>query len=502
VRAFSKCTSRAALVAVWLLAANLALAQASKATKAPREDLTIDPQTIMQPWTGDLDQMVERRIVRVLVVPSKTYYFNDKGRQRGATYDAFQLVEKELETELKREKKSKRKHLKVQFFFIPVGRDEIFSALVAGKGDIAAANLTITERREALVDFSAPHTTGVSQVVLTGPASPAISTLEDLAGKEVFVRKSTSYYEHLVELNERFAAEKRPRIKLKEAPDDLETEDMIEMLNAGLAPMIVTDKHLADFWKKVYPKITVHDTIAVNTGGEIAWAIRENSPQLKGFLDRTIASFTSGHLADERKEILARYFQRLGHVKNAASDAERKKFLATVDLFRKYGDRYDVDSLLMAAQGYQESRLNQQARSAVGAIGVMQVMPATGKELNVGDITQTEPNIHAGVKYMRFMVDRYYGNEPMTKLDKVLFAFAAYNCGPGRVAQLRKEAAKRGLDPNVWFHNVEYVAEEKIGHETVTYVGNIYKYYVAYQLIEDSLRDRQEAIDSLKKVSR
>jgi len=118
-----KCTLRTALVAVWLLAASLALAQASKATKAPREDLTIDPQTIMQPWTGDLDQMVERRIVRVLVVPSKTYYFNDKGRQRGATYDAFQLVEKELETELKREKKSKRKHLKVQFFFIPVGRD-------------------------------------------------------------------------------------------------------------------------------------------------------------------------------------------------------------------------------------------------------------------------------------------------------------------------------------------------------------------------------------------
>jgi len=493
---------RTALASALLLWAALSWAQATKAAKAPRDDLTIDPYTIMQPWTGDLDGMVERRVVRVLVVPSKTFYFNDKGRQRGVTYDSFQLVEQELEKELKRDKKLKRKHLKVQFFFVPVGRDEIFSALVAGKGDIAAANLTITERREAVVDFSAPHTTDVSQVVLTGPASPAISTLEDLAGKEVFVRKSTSNYEHLVELNERFAAEKRPPIKLKEAPDDLETEDLIEMLNAGLVPLLVVDKYLADFWKKVFPKITVHDTIAVHTGGEIAWAIRENSPQLKAFLDRAIATMRSGHLADERQVILARYFKRYSHVKNAAADAERKKFLALVDLFRKYGDRYDVDWMLMAAQGYQESRLNQEARSPVGAIGVMQVMPATGKDLNVGDITQVEANVHAGVKYMRFMVDRFYENEPMTRLDKVLFAFAAYNCGPGRVAQLRKEAAKRGLDPNVWFHNVEYIAEEKIGHETVTYVGNIYKYYVAYHLIEESLEERKEALDSLKNGSK
>jgi membrane-bound lytic murein transglycosylase MltF len=493
---------RTALAAAMLLSGPLSWAQATKVARPPREDLTIDPQSVMQAWTGDLDQMVERRIVRVLVVPSKTFYFNDKGRQRGATYDTFQLVEKELEKELKRDKKSKRKHLKVQFFFVPVGRDEIFSALVAGKGDIAAANLTTTPQRQALVDFSAPHTTDVSEIVLTGPASPAVTTLEDLAGKEVFVRKSTSYYEHLVELNKRFAAEKRPLIKLKEAPDDLETEDLIEMLNAGLVPILVVDKHLADFWKKVFPKITVHDAIAVNTGGEIAWAIRENSPQLKAFLDRTIATMKSGHLTDERQEILARYFKRFGHVKNAATDAERKKFLAVVELFRKYGDRYDVDWMLMAAQGYQESRLNQEARSPVGAIGVMQVMPATGQDMNVGDITQADANIHAGVKYMRFMVDRYYEREPMTKLDKVLFAFAAYNCGPGRVAQLRKEAAKRGLDPNVWFHNVEYIAEEKIGHETVTYVGNIYKYYVAYHLIEESLEDRQKALDSLKNGSK
>jgi membrane-bound lytic murein transglycosylase MltF len=491
-------TVRTALTSLSLLAAVPVFAQAPQAPKAPREDLTIDPKTIMQSWEGDLDQMVQRRIVRVLVVPSKTFYFNDKGTQRGITYDAFQLVEQELQKQTDQDKKLKRKHLKVKLFYVPVSRDQILTALAEGKGDIAAANLTITPSREAMVDFTQPLLSDAREVVLTGPASPTLSTLDDLTGKAVFVRKSSSYYEHLVALNTRFAAEQKPLIKLQEAPEELEDEDLIEMLNAGLVSILVVDQHIADFWKKVFTKIVVHDTMAVHTGGQIAWAIRKDSPQLKAFLDSVVVAATSGRLQKQREQVLARYLKRLTYVKNAASDAERKKFLSVVELFHKYGDRYDVDWLLVAAQGYQESKLDQQARSHVGAIGVMQVMPATGKDLNVGDITEVDPNIHAGVKYMRFMIDRYYENEPMTQLDKALFTFASYNAGPRRVAQLRKEAAKRGYDPNVWFHNVEYIAEERIGNETVTYVSNIFKYYVTYRLIAETLEKRREAIENLK----
>ena len=254
------------------------------------------------------------------------------------------------------------------------------------------------------------------------------------------------------------------------------------MLNAGLVSILVVDKHKADLWTRVFPKVKAHDAIAVRTGGDIAWAVRKASPELKAFLDGVATAATSGNLAKERERIFTRYLKTLVYVKNAASAEERRKFLALIDYFRKYGDRYDVDWLLMAAQGYQESALNQDARSHVGAVGVMQLMPATGKELNVGDIAQAEANIHAGVKYMRYMIDQYYEKEPMTKLDKALFAFASYNAGAGRVSGLRREAAKRGLDPNVWFHNVEYVAADKVGQETVTYVSNIYKYYIAYRL--------------------
>jgi membrane-bound lytic murein transglycosylase MltF len=459
-----------------------------------RQQLTIAPDS-SKPWTGDLDGMIERRAIRVLTTYSKTFYFLDNGVQRGATYDFLRLFEDDLNKKLVAKKKA-QKHLKVRVVFIPVARDKLLPALAEGKGDIAAANLTVTPERQQLVDFSAPVYPGVSEVVVSGPASPAVASVDDLAGKVVFVRPSSSYHESLTALNRRFAAEKRPLVTLKEAPETLEDEDLIEMVNAGLIPLIVVDRHKADFWKQVFPKITVHDQVAVRTGANVAMAIRKGSPQLKAALDTFISSYGKGSTAGN--VILAKYFKSTKYVKDAASEAERRKFVALIKHFQKYGEQYDVDWLLMAAQGYQESQLDQSARSKVGAIGVMQVMPATAKDLKVGDITQAEANIHAGVKYMRWMIDQYYGKEPMTPLDKALFAFASYNAGAGRISQLRKEAGKRGIDPNVWFRNVEYVAAEKIGAETVTYVANIYKYYIAYRLIVEGMAQKQEAVEQLK----
>jgi membrane-bound lytic murein transglycosylase MltF len=234
----------------------------------------------------------------------------------------------------------------------------------------------------------------------------------------------------------------------------------------------------------------VHDRVALRTGGDLAVAIRKNSPQfakeLNAFIAKNGLNSAMGNVLNQR------YLQNTKYVKNAASEAERKKFLALIDLFRKYGEKYEFDYLMMAAQGYQESRLDQNAKSAVGAIGVMQVMPETGAEQKVGDIRQVDPNIHAGVKYMRFIRNSFFEKEPMDDVNKALFTFAAYNAGPGRVRQLRREAQQRGLNPNIWFGNVERIASERIGRETCTYVSNIYKYYVAYRLMAAE-RERKKA---------
>jgi membrane-bound lytic murein transglycosylase MltF len=370
---------------------------------------------------------------------------------------------------------------------------------VDGKVDVVLMPLTVTPERQQLVDFTNPTRTGVDEVVVTGPGAPPIASVDDLAGQEVFVRKTSSYYPSLLALNERLGAAGKPPVAIRAAPENLETEDLLEMVNAGLIRITVVDNYLAEFWKQVFPDLTVHDTVAVRTGGTLAVAIRKNSPQLAAGLNAIIDKYGLGTVFGNMMQ--KRYLQSTKYVRNATSEAERRKFLELVELFEKYGDQYQLDYLLMAAQGFQESGLDQGVKSPVGAIGVMQVMPATGQELQVGDIRQLDSNIHAGVKYVRFIIDEYYKDEPMDDLDKGLFAFASYNAGPGRIRQLRREAEKRGLDPNVWFGNVEQIASERIGRETVTYVSNIYKYYVAYRLLLEEQERRAATKQGLQSGS-
>jgi len=286
-------------------------------------------------------------------------------------------------------------------------------------------------------------------------------------------------------------------VKVRLAPETLEDEDVLEMVNAGLAPVTIVDDVVAGFWKRIFTRLTLHPEVAVRTGGEIAWMIRKRSPQLKAELNAMLAHYPGGSW--QRGELLTKYLVNTRWAKAATSGEGRTRYDRMVKLFKKYGDRYEMDYLLIMALGYQESELNQNARSRVGAIGVMQLMPATGKDMGVGDITELDPNIHAGVKFLRAMMNEQYAHEPMDRLNKGLFTFAAYNAGPGRIDQLRKLAAWRGLNPNVWFDNVELIAAEKIGRETVTYVSNIYKYYLAYQVLAEASAERERTKEAVQK---
>jgi membrane-bound lytic murein transglycosylase MltF len=441
-----------------------------------------------KPFTGDFDAMVKRRLIRVGVTFNRTFYFVDNGAQRGLSYEYMNLYEDQLN------KRLKTGNLKVHVVMIPMPRDGLLPALRAGKIDLVQAQLTVTPARQQLVDFTEPTRRNIDEVVVTAPGEAPLTSADDLSGREVVVRKTSSYYESLLELNKRLHVAGKKPVVIEPASESLEDDDLLEMVNAGLIPAIVVDNYLAEFWQKVFTDMTVHGDVALRTGGNLAVAIRKKSPQLaaelNGFIAKQGLDSSIGAILNKR------YLQSTKYVKSATSQAERQKFLDLVALFRRYGDRYKFDYLLMAAQGYQESRLDQNAKSPVGAIGVMQLMPETGKEQKVGDVTKLEPNIHAGVKYMRSIRSSFFENEPMDDLNKGLFTFAAYNCGPGRVRQLRAEAKKRGLSPNVWFGNVERVASERIGRETVTYVSNIYKYYVAYKLLQAEAARKKAAVSA------
>jgi membrane-bound lytic murein transglycosylase MltF len=439
-------------------------------------------------WTGDLDGMKERKRIRILVPFSKTFYFVDKGgRQSGMTYDAGTEFGAWLN------KRIKTKNIKVSIVFIPVARDKLLPGLAEGIGDIAAGNLTITDTRSKIADFGRPLVTGVREILVTGPGAPKIDALGDLSGQEVFARPSSSYWEHLEGLNRNLVAEGKAPMTLTKLDEELEDEDVMDMVNAGLLPWAVVDEHKANLWSPLYISMVLRRDLVIHEGGEIAWAFRKNSPLLQKMVDEFSETHKFGTLFGNI--LKKRYTGAQSPAKRATSKEDMQTFERLVTLFRTYGQQYKFDALMIAAQGYQESKLNQAARSSRGAVGVMQLLPSTAADPAIG-ITgiaeDPDKNVHAGVKYMRMLVDKYLNDPALDEKNRTLMAFAAYNAGPGNLRKFRAVAVKSGLDPNVWFGNVEHGAASVVGRETVDYVANIYVYYVAYRLAveRDAMRKK------------
>ena len=440
----------------------------------------------VMPHLGDLEAMVERRIIRVLTVYGPGRYFLEEGPQGSVQEYANKLqkvVNKAYQTGL----------LTVQVAVIPVSRDQLFPALEAGYGDIVMAGTTITESREAAVDFTNPVSKPLKEILITGPNAPPINRLEDLSGKTVYVRLSSSYAESVRRLSERLTEQGKAGVRIEAIDESLEDEDLIEMVDAGLLPWAVVDSYKPQMWREVFTRVSVREDLVLREGARLAWAIRQGSPRLKQFLNNFLNDNREGTLFGNI--IRNRYIRDFDWAENAAGAEELSRYRALSTLFRKYGTDYGMDPTLLAAQGFQESRLDQSVRSHVGAIGVMQLLPSTAEDKNVAipNIHELEPNIEAGAKYMAFLKGRYFSGPELDELNGSLLALASYNAGPGRIRRLRRVAEERGYDPNKWFDNVEVIVAEQIGRETVQYVGNIFKYYLTYRWINTADAERAAA---------
>lgn len=439
--------------------------------------------------TGDLDGMIERRTIRALVVPNRIGYFLDDRQQRGAAYEALAEFERVLNRRLG------RRTLRVHVVIIPVSRDQLVPALVAGRGDIAAANLTITPGRRSVVDFTVPWIESVREVVITGPGEPPVRSVEDLAGRTLYVRASSSYRESLEAINHALRPPWLP-VTVEYVDEVLETDDILELVSAGIFPLTVADDYLARIWTQFFPGLQLQP-LALREQGEIAWAVRKDSPRLRQELDTFIRTRKQGTLFGN--VLIKRYMEGEQPLRNARAAESTERLRSMTEVFKRYGARYGFDWLMLAAQAYQESGLDQSVRSRRGAVGVMQILPSTARNPPVGirDISNVENNIHAGVKYLHAMRERYFADEGIADVDRLLFSFAAYNSGPTRITRLREQAGSEGLDPDVWFDNVEIVAAKRIGRETVSYVRNIYKYYVSFKLLERQGELRRQARERL-----
>ena len=448
----------------------------------------VPPPRLIERHVIDLGAMKERRIVRVLVPYSKTIYFIDKGRQFGTAVE-FGLA---LEKYLNADRKKQIDHIHI--VFVPTSRDRLLNALNEGLGDIVMANLTITDERLKAVDFTDPLYANAEEVLVAASDAPAISDIAGLSGQHVAVRASSSYHDHLIDRNKAFAAAGKPEMTIDAMDESLEDEDLMEMVNAGLLPFTIVDRYKADIWSHVFTDMKVRNDVILSSEGKIAWAVRKDSPALKTALN---AFVTTHKIGTTFGNILKNsYYKQDKIIKRAYAPADAERFRTLIAIFRKYGGSYSFDYLMLMAQGYQESQLDQSRRSPRGAVGIMQLLPSTAKDKVIGISgidKDPDRNVEAGAKYLRHLVDTYIGGEGITPKDRQLFAFAAYNAGPGNLRKFREKAKAMGLDPNIWFGNVENAASEIVGRETVQYVGNIYKYYVAYSLLVARMAEHGEA---------
>jgi membrane-bound lytic murein transglycosylase MltF len=428
-------------------------------------------------WTGDLDGMVKRREIRALVAYSKTAFFYDRGRPEGITYEAL----RDFQTWLNEHFKTGNLPIVVTFF--PVGYEHLEEYLNNGTGDLIAVPVADTPEREQKVRFTVPIVTGAREVVVTGSGSSPLTNLDDLSGKTVYVNPLTVYGASLDRLNNSLKAQGKKPVIVRPADANLGDEDLLEMVNAGLIPATVTIDMRARFWATVLPGLRVCSLCTLSAKENLAWAVRKDSPELQRSLNEFVESRKEGTAFGNT--LIRRYLRNTQWVKNATSDEEKRKFKTYVALFRKYGAEYNFDYLMLIALSYQESGLDQERTNPTGATGLMQVIPrdAAASPIHIEDVRLAEQNVHAGTKMLRYIEDTYFPNQNIDPLNKTLLTFASYNAGPSRIAELRRETQREGLNPNVWFGNVEMVVARNVGQQTVRYVSNIYKYYVCYKLV-------------------
>jgi membrane-bound lytic murein transglycosylase MltF len=457
------------------------LSDTSAVVVADTTEFTFNPENewlgLGVPQFGDLDSIVARRRVRALVPYTHLYYYIDGMKRKGVAFEVLNLFEQSLNKQLRL-----KPHM-VQIIFIPVSRTQVIPLLRDGYADLAYAGMTITEERKEKVDFSMPTITGLREIVVGGPASPKLHSLADLAGQELYVHEGSSYESAALKLSDSLKMRGLPPIIIRHVDPYLETEDMLEMVNSGFIPFTATVEDIARLWSNVMDSLVLFDQFPLATDVDYGWVFRKDSPKLKKAADRFIVKNAKGTMMGNMMyQKYAQNVKLLGHVQQKTV-AQVKALNKT---FQKYADKYHLDRMLLIAQGYQESQLNQKLKSHAGAVGIMQVKPSTaaGSPIYIKNINNVDNNVHAGVKYMRHIIDDYYGDPAIDTLNRHLLALAAYNAGPGRLSQLRRMAKKKGLDPNRWFNNVEVIAAREIGRETVQYVSNIYKFYASYRALD------------------
>ena len=460
------------------------------------DEQTIELQFALGEWHGDLDGIISERarLVRFLTVFEPMFYLIDGRKQAGMAFEAAREFESFLNKRLGRTRAADR----IRVIIVPVRRDELIPFIRDGRGDIAAANLTITDDRLSDVAFSDPVVANAFEVVVTGPSADPVTSLDELSGRPVFVRRSSSYFESLQNLNRELEDRGLPPASIVEVNEILDDGAILKLVQEGRLPTTIVDSHIAEFWVEVFPALEWNEQVRAREDGQIAWAVQQEAPQLLEQLNAFVKSNKKGTLTGNI--LINRYLKSSDWLENIEDRVVDQRLDSLRNLFEEKAAMYDLDWRRLAAQSFQESGLDQSRRSSRGAIGLMQLMPATAREMGFDDISTADANVEAGAKYMRHVIDTYFSDiehnpevDPkVAEEEAYATALAAYNAGPTRISRLRRTAESRGIDSRRWFDQMEPIVAREVGSEPVKYVQNVMEYSIQIQLQRRLVEERKQ----------
>lgn len=466
---------------------------AEDALSDPVEDGDDLIEAILDERTGGLADARRRGFLRMAVAPDPLMIAFDGEEALGVAIVISQEMEKYLAT------LPDASPTPTVVVPTPTPRGRIEDGLAEGQSDFATLTVRTIEENEAL-DYTQPLIDEVADVVVLSPDVEGIDTLDDLAAVPLFVQEGGRYARVIETLNDDRVRDGLPPLQVKYVDERLDDYDLVEMAEVGVIPATVMTNFKAEFWSQVYDSVTVRDDLTLSGDARIAWAVRAENPELLAALDGFAGIAKKGTLLGN--VVLQKYVESADWIENIGAENVRRLIDEVGPVIRRYSDEYDFEFELVLAQAYQESRLDQSRVSHVGARGVMQVMPATAADPAVGipDISSVENNVHAGVRYLRWLRDTYFDDPEIDPLDRTLLTFAAYNAGPGGVLRARKLARRMGLDPDRWFENVELAIQKAVSREPAIYVRNIFKYYVSYRLLSQLEAESAAARAEIEKL--
>ena len=435
-------------------------------------------------YVGDLAVLEKKRVLRVLVAADLGFYYIEDGTTKGIVADLLQHFGKDIH------KNYPSLHLQV----IPVHRDNLLPYLVKGLGDLAVANITITAERKKIVAFSQPVLSNISEILINNKKQPPFTKVTDLSGQTIWVRKSSSYYQSLLKINNKLRMQNLPPASILFIDETLQDYELLELINLDLLNATVIDDHKIKIWEPILKNIRVNDSFVLRNNGQIAWAMRKDSPKLMAMVNKYINTVKEGTLIGNM--IYNKYLENHRWLHTLLDPNNIDKMENLSHIFFRYSKQYDFDYLMLMAQGFQESGLNQHKVSNKGAVGIMQILPSTARDPNVDipNIYTSTNNIHAGIKYMRYLQDQYFSRSEIDYDNKIYLSLAAYNAGPGNINKMRRYAKEQGYNPNIWFNNVELITRKHIGLQPIVYVNNINRYFIVYKQIMKLQRFRDSGI--------